>query len=308
VTTRYELFGLSVESPFVLPGAPVAGAGHAPPDVVVTWDEAPWDGADEVVRLAPARAGLPSVAGLGDGSVTIAWGDALRFVIAPAGNHIRVVAPAVKIEYAPTVLVGVVLGYLLHLRGTLCLHGAVLARGGRAISLLGASGAGKSTLTTALVLSGATLLSDDVTVVRRTATAVLAEAGCATVRLGTESAERLLGGSATLPRVPYIGKLLWDTSSNGGRERFAARALPLETLYVLDARNGDGDVEVSPPLSRVEALRRLIGAWYPPDHRQLLTHDRLADLSTLAADVPVRIVRHAKTWDQLPRLVELLGD
>ncbi len=53
---------------------------------------------------------------------------------------------------------------LRHASGRLTLHGAAVARGGRAVSLLGPSGAGKSTLAATLCADqGASLVADDTT-------------------------------------------------------------------------------------------------------------------------------------------------
>jgi hypothetical protein len=61
-----------------------------------------------------------------------------------------------------------VIAHLLSLNGRLVAHGAAVARGGKAVLLLGASGSGKSTAAYLASRSGWSLLSDDLVVVRRT--------------------------------------------------------------------------------------------------------------------------------------------
>ncbi len=56
-----------------------------------------------------------------------------------------------------------------HLRGHLALHGAVVARDGGAVALVGRSRHGKSTLAAALCARGASLLADDAIAVERRA-------------------------------------------------------------------------------------------------------------------------------------------
>ena len=61
----------------------------------------------------------------------------------------------------PWFLMGVVFGYVLHLRGVLCLHASVLERDGKCIAFLGTNKRGKSTLTAFMVRRGWSLFSDD---------------------------------------------------------------------------------------------------------------------------------------------------
>ncbi|MEP6494815.1 MAG: hypothetical protein ABJF01_19165 [bacterium] len=307
---RYQLFGLSIQSTLVLPGAPVTDDVHTIPDVIVSWeDESTWDGTGW--RMAPPSSPprLPSVGANRDGATLLAWGDHLRFIISAMGDRIRVVSDPASLAFAPTVLVGFGLGYTLSMRGVVCLHGCALARGTGAISLLGDSGAGKSTVAAALVLRGAALLSDDLTVIRRTALGIVAEPGCANVRLRSASAMHLLGTEAGLARVPYIDKLLWEASSaNASVTRFFTHPVPLEAVYVLDATDHTAGVEVGPRLSRLDALHRLVAARYPPCQLRSLTQEHLNQLSALTADVPLHVIRHSKRWDQLPELVERLSE
>jgi len=57
---------------------------------------------------------------------------------------------------------GVVIAFLLGLRGVTALHGGAVSRGSNAVALLGPAGAGKSTLVAALAGLGWTAITDDV--------------------------------------------------------------------------------------------------------------------------------------------------
>lgn len=65
-----------------------------------------------------------------------------------------------------------VIAHVLSLSGRLVAHGAAVGRGGGAVLLLGSSGSGKSTSAYLASLGGWSLLSDDLVVVRRTASGV----------------------------------------------------------------------------------------------------------------------------------------
>jgi hypothetical protein len=307
-TYRHRLYGLRIESVFPLPGAPSVSRFDGPPDLTFSWEPAsdripePW----RITMPAPNRA-YPDVGVAEDGAACLVWRNELRFDIAPRLDRVRLVSRPAKLEYAPIVVVGFVLGYVLYLRGALCLHGSVLERDGQAFAMLGNGGAGKSTVAAALVRRrGAHLLSDDLVVVGRTAPRVQVEPGCASVRLGRAAAETVLGYAGDLPRVPYLDKLSWDLS---GRldvpdARYCDRPTPLAQMYFLQNGDGVSRVAIGPRLSTPEALRYLTAAQYPPGHLHLVSQERLRELGALAAAVPLRVIRYPKSWEHLSQLIE----
>lgn len=306
-TYRHRLYGLTIESAFPLPGAPAVSRFEGPPDLTLSWEpESAWDPAPWRITLPASSSAYPDIGMAGDGCACLVWGDALRFVIAPGRDRVRLISRAAMLEYAPTLVVGFVLGYLLYLRGVLCLHGSVLERGGQAFAVLGEGGAGKSTVAAALVRRGAVLLSDDLVVISRMAQCVRVEPGCASIRLDSTAAERVIGLGSDLPRVPYLDKLSWDFSGrlDAPDARYCLRSTPLSEMYVLQNGDGIGEAAIGPVLPPTDALRYLIATWYPPSHLRLLSQDRLSDLGALAAAVPLRLIHYPKSWDQLSRLSE----
>ena len=74
------------------------------------------------------------------------YGDGTEFVIDRPGSRVWATWPEPwTVEDAATYLLGPILGFVLRLRGVVCLHASAVAVGDRAVVLLGPSGAGKST-------------------------------------------------------------------------------------------------------------------------------------------------------------------
>lgn len=297
-----RLYGLTIESPFPLPGSvAVAHPGEAP-DVTIHWEpESAWRSASVALTEPDAEGLRPRVGETAEGALCVEWRREVQFVFPPENDRIIVVCSRSQLTYVPAAVIGVGMGLLLHRRGLLCLHGAALHIHGRTIALLGESGAGKSTTSAALITRGAIPLSDDLVVLRPQDGGFVVEPGSAGFRLDEAATEQILGADTALPRLPWVDKLLWEAAPE---ERTAQ---PLDAIYLLgDAGDGDG-VQIGPPLPPLTALRELMEAWYPPGLKPLLTQARLDDLRAVAERVPARIVRFPRQWDILPDLYEALA-
>ena len=305
---RYTLYGLSIRSVVTLPAAR-ADESAAPVEVNVVWQsDREWDTAGWKITQPPSSPSHAGVFHAADGRVLLGWGDQLRFVISPARDLITIVSPPEMLVYAGTVLVGFGFGYLLQLRGVLCLHASVLAREGHAFALLGPSGAGKSTLAAALVHRGAALVSDDLLVLKRDSDAFYAQPGCAGMRVDPEAIRELFGMEAdAFEPVPHLKKRLWNLLDRSDQPagRCVSRAVPIEAIYLLKGQ-AHGRPEIEPALSGASSLRELLGAWYPPGYLQSLTQPRLEELQALASAHPLCVIRQVKQWTELPGLVDLL--
>lgn len=306
MTVHYSLlYGLSIESPFPLPGA-YALATAPVSDVTITWeDQTAWR---ETVKTLPVSVIDPDAARLGEtaeGALCVTWRRELQLVLAPSGDHITVVCTAAKLEFAPTVLVGIGLGLLLHRRGIVCLHGSVVLVGGRAIALLGESGAGKSTAAAALVAGGGTLISDDIAALRPDGDGFTVAWGCSNVRLDRATSARLVETDQHLATAPWIGKVLWDVS--GGRRAAPSPIHRLDALYLLERAAGADATVVRTTITSAQALPRLIENWYPQGFLSLMTQARFQSLREIAEKVPMFRLCYPRNWDILPRLVASLG-
>lgn len=306
MATHYSLlYGLTIESPFSLPGAHVLETAHEP-DVTIIWEpQAAWR---EPVKMLPAFSVDPDAPRLGetaDGALCVAWRRELQLVLAPSNDNITVICTAAKLEFVPTVLVGIGLGLLLNRLGIVCLHGSVVLVGGRAIALLGDSGAGKSTAAAALVANGGTLISDDIAALRPEGEKFTVAWGCANVRLDQATSARLVGTDQPLPKVPWIEKVLWDVS--GGTHEASGPAHRLNALYVLETAADTETTVVRTPIPSAQALLQLVECWYPQGFTPLLTQARFDTLREVAEKVPIYRLRYPRNWDILPLLINAVG-
>lgn len=91
------------------------------------------------------------------------YADQTEFVVDRAGREIWTTWPApLTLEDNATYLLGPVMGFVLLLRGLVCLHASAVVVDGRAIALIGPAGAGKSTTAAAFAAHGFNILAEDV--------------------------------------------------------------------------------------------------------------------------------------------------
>ncbi|KRB90050.1 hypothetical protein ASE22_14110 [Sphingomonas sp. Root720] len=263
-----------------------------------------WRAAARAIPISSAGPGAARLGETEDGALYIEWRRELQLVISPSNDRIAVICSAAKLEFVPTVLVGIGLGLLLHRRGVTCLHGSVVSVNGRTIALLGDSGAGKSTAAAALVAAGGTLVSDDIAALLASGDAFSVARGCTNARLGAAASSRIVGTGPSLATAPWIEKLLWDVS-----DRDLSLSLPdphLDALYLL-GQAADGDSVAVTPLPPARALPRLVNCWYPQGFTRLLTQARFDALRAVAARVPMFEIHYPRRWDMLPALTAALG-
>jgi hypothetical protein len=156
----YRVSGLSIVSEMELPGASDVAPGEAP-DVTVRFGDVP-------PHLAEPSASGPTWEREGD-TILLSVPRLARFLIAGGTSVTVALEPGAVARDASGVVLGSSLGILLHQRGSLVLHGAAVARDGRAIVICGDSGAGKSTLAAALCQRGCSFVTDDICVIATSA-------------------------------------------------------------------------------------------------------------------------------------------
>lgn len=300
---HHRVYGLSVDSMFALPGAAVAEASDSPADLTITWSLPETEIADRLtIAMPPTHAGAPALGIDKDGSHVLIWRGEMVIAVSADARSMRIYSRSEKLDYLPTVVMGIALGLVLHLRDVLCLHAAVLGKDDRAIAVMGHSGSGKSSLAAAMVREGATFYSDDLAAIAPGGSAYRVHLGSMGLRINPDSVAALLGDAPPLSPVPYLNKSLWDLTG----QSLPAEPPRLAALYWLEPSPPGEGHSVSPPLPARDALRQLIHAWYPPYCRRLLSRARLDQMRRLAEAAPLHVVSYEKRWDALPRLLELL--
>jgi hypothetical protein len=230
--------------------------------------------------------------------------DGTQFWLNSNGTHLWSVWPqTVSLENALGYLLGPVLGFLLRLRGVVCLHASAVAVGNRCAVFVGAQGAGKSTTAAALAREGCPVLSDDVVALDEREGRFRVQPSYPHVLLWPDSVQRLFGSADALPNSGEDGDKRRLTLGNDG-SRYQGQALPLGAVYILGQRTTASTLE---PLSRSCALVHLIAHSYAagllePEKRaqEFETFGRLIDT------VPVRSLTVGSDTHSLSRLYRLL--
>jgi hypothetical protein len=190
------------------------------------------------------------------------YADGTEFLVARSGAAVWATWPEpLTLDDTATYLLGPILGFVLRLRGFVCLHASGVALGGLAVALVGQAGAGKSTVAAAFARSGARVLSDDVVPLDDRGGTLLVQPGNPRLRLWSTSAQILFGSPDALPRLtPNWDKLYLDLG--GDDFAFQKTPLPLGAVYVLGPRSGDTQAPFVEQLSPQQAMMELVGNTY----------------------------------------------
>jgi hypothetical protein len=233
--------------------------------------------------------------------------DGTEFLIERTGSQVWGTWPEPwTVEDIAVYLLGPVFGFLLRLRGVVCLHASAIAVDGRAIVLQGPAGAGKSTTAAAFARLGLPVLSDDIVAIEERRGAFVVQPGHPRLRLWPDSVRALFGHPDALPPLaPNWDKRCLDLAAP--RSESDLRSLPLDSVYMLSERQ---DNETAPCISGVAAREGLIDLIANTYANNLLDPGMRANefrlLSRLMASVPVRrVVPHADPAS-LSRLCEVI--
>jgi hypothetical protein len=315
----YSVFGLGLLANAPVPGL-VATASHSRIDVRVWLDAMPpryqrlCQAAQEpwCTRLDRSESGEPILRLWkcdGGNYFRLLYQDGTEFVVARRGSQVWARWPApLTVEDTATYLLGPVLGFVLRLRGVVCLHASAVVIDRHVIALLGPAGAGKSTTAAVFARQGYPILSDDVLALRIQGDAFWVSPAYPRLRLWPDSVNFLYGTAQALPRLtPNWEKCYLDVRENG--HRFQPQPLPLAAIYLLEKRRTE---PMAPWIAGVPAPQCLMSLVANTYANYLLDRAMRARefevLGQLAASVPLRRVTPHADPAHLPRLCTAILD
>jgi hypothetical protein len=228
------------------------------------------------------------------------YADATEFVVDRAGTEVwaQWVEP-LTLEDTATYLLGPVMGFVMLLRGVVCLHASAVAIGDSAIAFVGPAGSGKSTTAAAFAERGYSILAEDVVTLDDRDDHFLVRPGYPCIRLWPAAVKALYGSETHLPRLtPNWAKCYLDLSDNFQRE-----PLRLATIYQLGERHHDAAAPYIQPLDRAEALMSLVANTYATKLMDKQMRAREFELLTrVVKNVPLRRVTPHSDPRQIPAL------
>ena len=231
------------------------------------------------------------------------YADQTEFVVDRAGREIWTTwLEPLTLEDTTTYLLGPVMGFVLLLRGLVCLHASAIVVDGAAVAFVGPAGCGKSTTAAAFAARGFNVLAEDVVTLDDRGAEFFVRPAYPCIRLWPASAATLYGSRSALPRLtPNWDKCYLDLSESAGR--FESEPRRLAAIYLLDERSEDSQAPFVQPLDAAEGMISLVANTYAT--KLLDKHMRAREfdlLSRVLAHVPLRrVTPHAEAR----RLAEL---
>jgi len=232
------------------------------------------------------------------------YADQTEFLVDRAGTEIWAHWSApLTLEDTATYLLGPVMGFVMLLRGIVCLHASAIAVGDKAIALLGPAGSGKSTTAAAFSERGYSILAEDVVTLDDGGDHFLVRPGYPCIRLWPASVKALYGSETHLPKLTPN----WDKCYLDLKEQFQARPLPLAAIYHLGQRRHDTTAPFVETLDRSEGLLSLIANTYATKLMDRQMRAREFELLTrVMNNVPLRRITPHADPAHIPELCDLL--
>ncbi|WP_216351284.1 hypothetical protein [Leptolyngbya sp. 'hensonii'] len=215
--------------------------------------------------------------------------DGTKFIVDAEGTAIWATwINPMTLEDTATYLLGPILGFLLRLRGVICLHASAVVMGQGVAVFVGPAGAGKSTTAALFAHQGDPILSDDVVALLPQEEAFWVQPAYPYLRLWPSSVQLLYGAPDVLPPLtPNWEKCYLALTQTD--YRFQQDPLPLRVIYLLRPRRDDLMAPEIQPVAAAAALVDLIANTYG---NSLLDKPMRAmefqGLSRLVTQIPVR--------------------
>ncbi len=262
---RCSIYGLGVVANQRIPGVPASSTRAD--DIRITFDSLPsWlNGVTQTetyVADYKDECGKPvlRVFRVLEGKYyRFAYADQTEFLVDREGAEIWARWPEpLTLEDAATYLLGPIMGFVMLLRGVVCLHASAIAIADEAIALVGPAGSGKSTTAAAFSDRGYSVLAEDVVTLDDRADHFLVRPSYPCIRLWPASVKALYGTETHLRKLTPN----WDKRYLDLNERFQRQALPLAAIYQIGKRRDDTAAPFIEPLDKSAGLMSLIANTY----------------------------------------------
>jgi hypothetical protein len=311
---RCSIYGLGVVANKIIPGVPPSAT--ASDDVRVSFGSLPsWVhelSVDQIETSYVAQykdeCGIPAlrVFRLFEGKYyRFCYADQTEFVVDQNGSKIWAswIEP-LTLEDTSTYLLGPIMGFVMLLRGVVCLHASAVAIGDEAIALLGAAGSGKSTTAAAFSARGYSILAEDVVTLDDREDHFLVRPAYPCIRLWPASVKALYGTETHLPKLtPNWDKRYLDLTQRP--EQFQQQPLRLAAIYQLGERRNDTRAPFMEPLDRAEGLMSLVANTYATKLMDKQMRAREFELLTrVLNNVPLRRVTPHTDAARIPELCD----
>ena len=313
-----SIYGLGVVANRTIPGVPASRI--TADDVRITFDSLPaWLDELSAAEIEPYyvasysdECGNPvlRVFRLREGEYyRFCYADRTEFVINQAATEIwSVWLEPLTLEDATTYLLGPIMGFVMRLRGVVCLHASAVAIGSDAIALVGPAGSGKSTTAAAFAERGFSILAEDVVTMDDRGDHFLIRPAYPCIRLWPAAVKALYGTESHLPKLtPNWDKCYLDLS-----EQFQRESLPLAAIYLLRERSDVSHAPFVQLVDRAEGMMSLVANTYATNLMDKQMRAREFELLTrLLKKVSLRrVTPHtdpARVWGLCDTILEDFG-
>jgi len=230
------------------------------------------------------------------------YSDQTEFVVNSEGTEIWGSWPeSLTLEDAATYLLGPVMGFVLLLRGVVCLHASAIVVGNEAIALLGPAGSGKSTTAAAFANQGYSILAEDVVTLDDRADHFLVRPAYPCIRLWPGAVAALFGTDDCLPRLTPN----WDKRYLDLKQNFPREPLSLAAIYHLDSRRDEPEAPYVTALDKSDRLMSLVANTYATKLMNKEMRAREFELLTrVSQHVPLRRVTPHTDTSRIPELCD----
>jgi hypothetical protein len=205
-------------------------------------------------------------------------------------------------------LLGPIMGFVLRVRGVVCLHASAVAVNRRAVVFVGDRGTGKSTTAMAMGRLGYPIMSDDIVPICQYAGVLYAQPGYPSVRLRPESLSMLSNLKPELPPLPKAEgdrRLHFEFMSGG--YQFQSDPLPIGGVYLLADRKSEPHAPHVEPVSPLDSIMGLVANTYATRFLDTsMRAEELKELSQLVRRVPVRKIHSRRECFRLAMLCRMI--